>query len=237
MPPKTNRPDQAPENVEEKTTSTRSARTTNKNSNSPKKVRSRVPRSQWNNSFSSIVSGSLTRQIAYGPGGKLIEAIEKLYGSLQRRFDMNDVVGALLVDLLIADFWRLSECIKREKQMMYEPQSWPFSPSGSAPTLARYMTAARRNLDNTLKTLRDLEKEAAEAGTLEAEFAEAEPEASNSSAPETSTADCDVQACRNRGIRGVRGRNGRQRGAQSLLSSTLQGRPEAPTEGSVFTVS
>lgn len=51
MPPKPNRTNQAAENVEKNNTSTGSARTTNKNSNSPKKVRSRMPRGQWNNSF------------------------------------------------------------------------------------------------------------------------------------------------------------------------------------------
>lgn len=88
----------------------------------------RVPRRQWDNSFFSSVSGSLTGRITYD-NGKLNEAINNLYDSLRRRFDMNDVVAALSVDLLIADFWRQSEAIKQEKQALGS-ERWPFSRRG-----------------------------------------------------------------------------------------------------------
>ena len=188
MPSEPSRKNPTAENVEEKTTSTGSAaRKTNNTSKTPKKVRSRVPRRQWKNSFFSSVSGSLTRQIAFEPDGKVNKAIETLYDSLQRRFDANDVVAALSIDLLLTDFWRLSEATKYEKKL-FDDRSYLFDPQSAFPTLTRYIGSTRRNLDSALKMLRELEKDAAEAAAFEAEFEEAEPESSNSSSPETSAA-------------------------------------------------
>lgn len=105
-------------------------------------------RRHWNNSFSPVLGGALTRKIAYDRDGKLNQTINNLYESLSRRFDMKDVVGALLVDLLIADFWRLSQGIKDEKRSLDESQ-WPFDPHGYMPALTRYTSATRRDLDST----------------------------------------------------------------------------------------
>ena len=80
-------------------------------------------RRHWNNSFSPVLGGALTRKIAYDRDGKLNQTINNLYESLSRGFDMKDVVGALLLDLLIADFWRLSQGIKDEKRRLAEPRS------------------------------------------------------------------------------------------------------------------
>jgi hypothetical protein len=99
-------------NVEKRTTSTDSARKTNNKPESPRKTRFRVLRRHWNNSFSPVLGGALTRKIAYDRDGKLNQTISNLYDSLSPRFDMKDVVGAFLVDLLIADFGRLSQGIK-----------------------------------------------------------------------------------------------------------------------------
>ncbi|HEV2400640.1 MAG TPA: hypothetical protein VGS27_27125 [Candidatus Sulfotelmatobacter sp.] len=112
MPPKQYRTYQAPENVEEKTTATGSARKTKNTPKTPKKIRSRVPRGQRKNSSSSSVSGYLTRQILQQTNGKLHEVIMSLYETLAGYFDMNNNDMAQLVDLMIADFWRMSEGIK-----------------------------------------------------------------------------------------------------------------------------
>jgi len=184
MPSKPNRTNPAPEKVEA-TTSTDSARKTNNKPNSTQKTRSRTPHHNWNNSFLPALGGTLTRKIAYDRDGKLNETISNLYGSLSRRFDMKDTVGALLVDLLIADYWRLSQGLKHEKRRLEESE-WPFDLIGTMPTLTRYTNQARRSLDGGLKMLRELEKEAAEAEAFEAEFggAKAKAEPSNSSSPE-----------------------------------------------------
>ena len=187
MPSKPDRTNPTAENVEEKTTSTISARKTNNTSKTPKKVRSRVPRRQWKNSFSSNLPGSLARKIAYNPDGTPKETFQQLFRSLQRRFDANDVVAALSIDLLLADFWRLSEATKYEKKLFDDP-SYLFHPQGSMPTLMRYVSSARRNFDSALKMLRELEKDAVEAAAFETEFEEAEPESSHSSSPQTSAA-------------------------------------------------
>jgi len=185
MPSEPKQKNPASQNVEEKTTSTVSARKTNNTSKTPKKVRSRVPRRQWSNSFSSALPGSLACKTAYNPDGTPTETFQQLFQSLQRRFDTNDVVAALSIDLLLADFWRLSEAMKFEKREFVHP-SYLFDPRDGFPTLTRYMGTTRRNLDSALKMLRELEKDAAEAAVFEAEFEEAEPASSNSSSTDTS---------------------------------------------------
>jgi len=115
------------------------------------------------------------------------ETINKLFQSLQRRFDKGDVVAALYIDLLLTDYWRLSEATKFEKKLFDHP-SYLFDPQSSFPTLTRYVGSTRRNLDSALKMLRELEKDAAEAAAFDAEFVQAEPESSNSSSPQTSPA-------------------------------------------------
>ncbi|MFZ0735312.1 MAG: hypothetical protein WAM79_23550 [Candidatus Sulfotelmatobacter sp.] len=133
MPSKPSRKNPALENVEEKTTSTGSARKTNSPSKTPKKTRSRVPRRQWSNSFSSALPGSLARKIGYEPDGTPNETFQKLFQSLRRRFDLNDVVAALSIDLLLADFWRLFEATKFEKKL-FDDAGWLFHPQGAIPT-------------------------------------------------------------------------------------------------------
>ena len=93
----------------------------------------------------------------------------------------------LLIDVLLTDFWRLSEAIKHEKKIVDEGR-WVFDADGWMPTLMRYVGATRRNFDNALKMLRELEKDAAEAAAFEAQFVEAQSQGSNPSSPETSAA-------------------------------------------------
>jgi hypothetical protein len=187
MPPKPKATNPSPENVEEKTTSTGSAHKTNNTSKTPKKARSRVPRGQWNNSFSSSLGGALAPVIVGERNSNMSETINKLFQSLQRRFDKGDVVAALYIDLLLTDYWRLSEATKFEKKLFDHP-SYLFDPQSAFPTLTRYIGSTRRNLDSALKMLRELEKDAAEAAAFDAEFVQAEPESSNSASPQTSPA-------------------------------------------------
>jgi hypothetical protein len=167
MPPQQKRNNAKPENVEKKPASTGSARKTN---NQPKaKTRSRVPRREWDNSYFPGMQGSLTSQIADEPDGTPDKAINQLHKSLIHRFDMDDIVGGLMVDLLIADFWRLREAIILENQLKKEQRWWLYRQSGSLAPVMRYVSLSRRNLDQSLKMLGELEKEAAEAEAFEVE--------------------------------------------------------------------
>lgn len=155
-----------PEKVDGKTGSTGSVHKP-KEVNPPRKIGSRVHRRRWEkNSFRATLKGSLTRQIAYDRDGKPVEALAQLHDSLIGRIDLGNVLEALSVDLLVADYGRLSKAIHHEECFLNRPD-WQFGPENLS-VLSRYIASTRRNLDQSVKMLRELETEAAEA--LEAEL-------------------------------------------------------------------
>jgi hypothetical protein len=172
MPPVDKRKNPAPENVAQQPASTASEQEP-KNQQKPKtSIRSRVPRSQWNNSFRLPVHGQILRHLIPNPDAEMQNGIAHLCNSLKSRFDADDVVNLLLIELIGVDYWRLAKAAKYESEAMSSCDAWCFSRNGM-PTCVRYVAAARRNLDNSLKTLRELEKEAAEAGASDTDAEEA----------------------------------------------------------------
>jgi hypothetical protein len=167
MSQETLRKNPVPETVEEKTDSTVSARTEQKQK-SQRKTRSRVPRSEWKNSFSAGLQGSLTMQVARNAGAKPEGVLNELFRSVQGRFDVNDPVAAVLIDMFVADYGRLSVAFQHEQKIV-AASNWPFNPQGYMPTVSRYINSTYRDLGSTLKELRQLEKEAAEAEDPEVE--------------------------------------------------------------------
>jgi hypothetical protein len=161
-----------PGKVDGKTDSTVSARK-NKKENLQRKTRSRVPRRQWENTFHAALRGSLTLQVAYKDGNPN-EAIRSLFRSFQHRFDTNDPVVTVLIDLFVSDYCRLSTAISHEKNALAYGR-FPFD-ERSMPSLTRYIASIRRGLDSSLKMLRELETEAAEADAFDAEFESSEAE-------------------------------------------------------------
>jgi hypothetical protein len=191
MPPEKERNNPAPENVEQRPDSTVSQRKTNNKQNTEKN--SRRPRRELNNTFQPGTDGLLGRLIGLCKG-KPVPAIQELYRSLVRRFDGRDVVNQLLADLLVTDYWRLSNGIEQELRLL-EPGCDRFYPQGSMPVLTRYVATARRNLDKSLQMMLQLQKEteAAEASEVETEETETEPQAADpsSSKPEAHIANTD----------------------------------------------
>jgi hypothetical protein len=100
-----------------------------------------------------------------------------LFRSLDRRFDRNDVVNQLLVELTVVDYWRISQGLMEEVRSL--TQGLGFHPQGTIPVATRYVAAARRNIDRSLRMMLQLEKEAAAAEALETEGAEVETDGSD----------------------------------------------------------
>ena len=181
MPPEQDRNKPAPENVEEKSASTVSER---KIRNKPKpNAPARGPRQDWKNSFSPVLKGSLTLQVCYDRHRNPIQAVNELYGSLCSRYDNGDVVSMLLIDLLTASYARLSKGLQHETKF-FGDNEYPFG-THSLPSLMRYLSSGRRDLDNTLKLLSKIGKEAAEE-SFELCAEEAEPQPSPAAAPSQS---------------------------------------------------
>jgi hypothetical protein len=104
------------------------------------------------------------------------EGIESLFRNLVKRFDSDDVVNQLLVELTVADYWRISQGLKEEVRSL--TKGWGFHPQGSIPVATKYVAAARRNLDKSLQMMLQMEKEVEAVEALETESAGVETHAS-----------------------------------------------------------
>lgn len=170
------------ENVEAKSNPTVSNPQTN-NPQTPKK-NSRRSRRDWGNTFHPGKHGLLVRKTA-DSNRKPKDAIQELYGSLTDRFDPNhvDVVGLLLIEMMIVDYWRISKGLEYEQKAMDEGYAFY---KDYMDCMTRYVGAARRNLDKSLQVLRQIEKENEEAAWLEADSETTEAVASAAdSSPES----------------------------------------------------
>jgi hypothetical protein len=165
-----------PENVEDKPASAVSEHTTN-NPQTPNKSK-QPARRKAKSVFQPGFHGRLLQFVMYDEKAKPIEGLKNLFVSLADRFDFDDVVNALLIELAVTDYWRLSQVVQFEAS----------SPTnvGAYPQLTHYLTASRRNLDKSLQMLLQLDKEAAEAGAFATE-AETEASAVDAASPSQPT--------------------------------------------------
>jgi len=170
----------APKNVEQESSSTVSEHKTNTTEN-PKKNSPRRRR-RWN-SFAPNEHGLLVTKVA-DLDGKCIPAIENLCASLIYRFDpgQNDPVSQLLVELVVADYWRMSQVVRYEKLRSGGGPDLIFCGYGISEAM-KYLSLTRRNLDKGLETLLQLEKEAEAARELEASLDLGEAQAAAAAAP------------------------------------------------------
>jgi len=159
-----NRKNTVPENVADKPAPTVSEHTTNHKQNSKK---SKQPaRRNAKSTFQPGQHGRLVPFIMYDGEGKAVKGLANLFNSLANRFNDDDVVNTLLIELAVTDYWRLSQAVQIEAS---RPGSIGFYPQ-----LTQYLTVSRRNLDRSLQMLLQLDKETAEAEASEAETEEAE---------------------------------------------------------------
>ncbi len=175
-----NRKKTVPENVEDKPASAVSEHKTN-NQQTPKKSK-QPARRKAKSTFQPGFHGRLVQFVLYDEKAKPIEGLKNLFESLANRFDYDDVVNALLIEMAVADYWRLSKGLAHEIGL-FGPRCDNFHPQGAMPVVIRYVATARRNLNTSMKMLLQLDKEAAEAKELAAETEEAETEASKDPAP------------------------------------------------------
>ena len=101
------------------------------------------------------------------------EGIKSLFRNLVHRFDSDDVVNMLLVELTVADYWRIAQGLKQEVRSLTEGREG-FYPQGTIPVVTRYVATARRNLDKSLQMMLQMQKEVEAAEALETETAGAE---------------------------------------------------------------
>ncbi len=180
----------APENVEQEPASTVSEHQTQHKQNPNK---SKPPaRRKAASTFYPGAHGRLLPLVAGDGKGNADEGLKNLYTSLADRFDSDDVVNALLIELAVTDYWRQSKAVQYELNNL-RSDGWGFHPKGELPPLTRYLTTSRRNLDKSLQMLLQMEKQAAEAEASEPETEEAGTravagDASSPSQPETTPA-------------------------------------------------
>ena len=110
------------------------------------------------------------------------EGIKSLFRNLVDRFDSDDVVNQLLVELTVADYWRIAQALKQEIPSLIREG---FYAQGTIPVVMRYVAAARRGIDKSLQMMLQMEKEVEAAEALETESAGAETDgsAADSSTP------------------------------------------------------
>jgi hypothetical protein len=173
-----------PENVEDKPASAVSEHTTN-HPQTPNKSK-QPARRKAKSTFQPGFHGRLLQFVMYEKA-KPIEGLKNLFVSLADRFDLDDVVNALLIELAVTDYWRLSQVVQFEASR---------NPLGAYPQLTQYMTASRRGLDKSLEMLLQMDKEAAEAGAFaaEAETEDSAKDAASPSQPASTPAESDEQS-------------------------------------------
>ncbi len=147
-----NRNKPAAENVEVQPSSTGSGRKNKKQKTSKPATRSSARRKAMN-FFEPIRDGLMLRRIGFDADGDPIPGIHRLYNSLLERFGYDDVLSVLLAEMSVVDYSRMAEGLKRERSLDYS--------SSYFPTFIRYVNSSRRNLENSLKMLREIKAERA----------------------------------------------------------------------------
>jgi hypothetical protein len=182
-----------PENVEDKPATAVSKHTTK---NPQPAMKSKQPaRRKAKSTFQPSEHGRMAQLFMFDGQGKALKGFEDLFQSLANRFDASDVVNALLIEMTVADYWRISKGLAHEVGLL-GPRCDNFHPQGAMPVVIRYVATARRNLNTSMQMLLQLEKEAAEAGAF---AAEAEEQASamgaaSPSQPSSTAAESDEQS-------------------------------------------
>ena len=174
MPLKGKRNQPVSENVEQQPASTVPERNT-KITQTPNQNSRRRPRRS--STYLPGIEGCLVPQICKDEG------IKSLFRNLVRRFDSDDVVNLLLVELSVVNYWRISQGLKQEVRSL--ERGMGFDPQGTIPVVTRYVAAAQRSLDKSLQMLLQMQKEVESAEALETESAGAEIDgsAADSSTP------------------------------------------------------
>jgi len=101
-----------PENVEDKPASTVSEHKTNNQQNSKKGTQ--PARRKAKSTFQPGYHGRLVQYVMFDKEGKAVKGLEDLFESLADRFDYDDVVNALLIELAVTDYWRQSKAVQYE---------------------------------------------------------------------------------------------------------------------------
>jgi hypothetical protein len=142
----------AAENVEQQSGSAGSARKT------PKAAARRPSRKAFN-TFQPVTVGLLLQRIGYDEKGKPIPGIHRLFNSLTALFDSDDPVTLLLIEMLVTDYARMAKGLREEQLSRYGDSYLSM--------VIRYVNSSRRNLDSSLKMLRELAAERAEEEIFE----------------------------------------------------------------------
>lgn len=159
MPNEPNEP-KAPETATQQPADAVSERTTNNvKSDKTKSITNGAGRKSAKlNSFYPGEHGLMIKLIGHRDG-QPVEAIHKLYASLAERFGLDDPVVALMIELAAVDYWRLGQGQLAEKRLI-DGGRYVFEPKGLMPTIIRYNTVARRNLEKAVQFLQKHSPEA-----------------------------------------------------------------------------
>ena len=159
-------------NVERQSGSANAARMT-KQVKCPKSAPRPVP-PKAKNSFQPGSDGLLLRLIAYDAKGQIIPGIRHLFNSLIHHFDSNDPLTLLATEMAVADYARLARGLKSVTK--HELSDWY---PAYLTVISRNVDSSRRNLNNSLNLLRELEAERAEQQVFEEQVCYEAPVASD----------------------------------------------------------
>ena len=116
----------------------------------------KTPQGKRNSSFNALKHGLTAQVLRFTSDGEPIDkGLAEVFVGLQERYDSNDILGKLLIDCAVADYWRLSKGLELEMMHFVRNGDSSFHPKGETQNILRYNTANRRAF---LKNLELLEK-------------------------------------------------------------------------------
>jgi hypothetical protein len=114
----------------------------------------RTARGKRNSSFNAVKHGLLSKRLMFDSDGKPENGLHELLEGLRGEYGHGDVRVELLLEAVMADYWRQSRGLQHEMHVLGKGAD-AFHPQGMMSNIFRYMAGSRRAL---LKSLELLEK-------------------------------------------------------------------------------
>jgi hypothetical protein len=148
--------------------------------NSKQSTGPKTPQGKRNSSFNALKHGLTAQVLMFTSDGEPIDqGLAEVFVGLQERYGSNDILGQLLIDCTVADYWRLSKGLELERMHFLRFNESSFHPKGESQNILRYNTANRRALWKSLELLEKMQAPADEAPGDEASVAKSAVHESN----------------------------------------------------------
>jgi hypothetical protein len=108
--------------------------------------------------FNALKHGLLAKRLLFSPDGKPEdEGLAELHQGLRQKYG-EDVVAELLIESVVADYWRNGKGLEHEIAS-FRDDACKFHPHGNLPTINRYVVSNRRALLSGLRLLEELKSQ------------------------------------------------------------------------------